>query len=92
MLDALAGPGGIIIGALAGAGAGRVATRWIDLGFADEFLERLQTHLKPNSSALILLVEHQYLTKLNETMASLKGIVLQQTLTDAVVQELLDEA
>lgn len=90
-LGALAGPVGILVGAAAGAGLGRVSTRWIDLGLPDEFLSRLQGYLKPNSSALILLVEHRYLHQLSEAMAGMEGIVMQHTLTDAVVEQLLSE-
>ena len=91
LLGALAGPVGIVIGAATGAGVGRVSANKIDMGFSNEFLDRLQKHLEPNHSALLLLVEHQYLNDLNEAMANVKGIILQQTLTDLVVNELLNE-
>jgi uncharacterized membrane protein len=91
LLGALAGPVGIVVGAAAGAGLGRVSTRWLDLGLPDEFLKRLQSNLKPNSSALVLLVEHKYLKQLSESMAGMEGIVMQHTLTDAVVEQLLQE-
>jgi uncharacterized membrane protein/sporulation protein YlmC with PRC-barrel domain len=91
LLGALAGPVGILVGAAAGAGLGRVSTRWVDLGLPDDFLNRLQGELKPNSSALILVVEHHYVKQLSESMAGMEGIVLQHTLTDAVVEQLLSE-
>jgi uncharacterized membrane protein/sporulation protein YlmC with PRC-barrel domain len=91
LLGALAGPVGIAIGAAAGAGLGRASIHWFDLGLPDEFLNRLKEYLQPNTSALILLVEHQYLNLLSETMAGMEGIVLQHTLTDAVVEQLLKE-
>lgn len=91
LLGALAGPVGIAIGAAAGAGLGRASTRWIDLGLPDEFLKRLQGYLQPNSSALVLLVEHEYVKLLSESMAGEEGMVMQHTLSDAVVEQLLKE-
>jgi uncharacterized membrane protein len=91
LLGALAGPVGIVVGAAAGAGVGRVSTRWIDLGFPDEFLTQLQSYLKPGSSALVILIEDQYVHQLSESLADLKGVVLQHTLTDEVVNQLLEE-
>ena len=91
LLGALAGPVGILVGATAGAGLGRVSTRWIDLGLPDDFLNRLQVHLQPNSSALVVLVEHEYLQQLAAAMANLEGVVMHHTLVDAVVQQLLAE-
>jgi uncharacterized membrane protein/sporulation protein YlmC with PRC-barrel domain len=91
LLGALAGPVGIAVGAAAGAGLGRASTRWIDLGLPNEFLQRMQSTLKPDSSALILLVEHRYLKQLSQSMAEMEGIVLQHTFNDSAVAQLLQE-
>lgn len=91
LLGALAGPVGIVIGAAAGAGIGRATTRWQDLDLPDEFVKQLQGYLQPNTSALIILIEHQYLQMLIDSMADIDGIVMQHTLTDAVVERLLKE-
>jgi uncharacterized membrane protein len=91
LLGALAGPVGIVLGAAAGAGIGAASTHWIDLGFPDEFLTRLQDQLTPGSSALVMLVEHQYMNSLAESLGGLEGVVMQHTLTDEVVDQLLRE-
>jgi uncharacterized membrane protein/sporulation protein YlmC with PRC-barrel domain len=91
LLGALAGPVGIVVGAAAGAGLGRVSTRWVDLGLPNDFLQRLQGYLQPNSSALVLLVEHRYLERLSDSTAGMEGIVMQYTLSDDVVEQLLKE-
>ncbi len=91
LLGALAGPVGIIVGAAAGAGVGRVSTRWIDLGLPDEFLDRLREYLKPNSSALVLLVEHHYVEPLAKSLAGLEGTVIHYSLTDMAVEQILKE-
>jgi uncharacterized membrane protein len=92
LIGLLAGPGGAIIGALTGAGAGGAAGRWIDEGFSDKFLANLQQYLQPGSSALVLLMEHEWVQKAAEAMAGQEGIVFQQTITDTLVKDLLEAA
>ena len=76
-------------GALAGLGAGSLAARWLDLGFSDEFLEGLQEHLQPGSSALVVLVEQEWAQPLSEALDGDDGVILQQALTDELVGELM---
>jgi len=80
-----------VVGALAGAGAGGLAGKKIDLGFSDKFLDGLKQYLKPGTSALIALVEHDYYTQLSEVIAEEEGVFFRQTLTDKLVQQLLAE-
>jgi uncharacterized membrane protein len=90
LVGLLAGPVGAVVGALAGVGAGSLAAKWVDLGFSDKFLAELQEHLQPGSSALIILVEHEWAQPMSEALSDLGGIVLQQTLTDELVEELME--
>jgi uncharacterized membrane protein len=85
------GPIGALVGALAGAGTGKVAAKWIDMGFSNKFLESFQTSLQPGSAALVILVEYQWLAELSKSLAGQEGFVFQQTLTDEMVQHLLEE-
>jgi uncharacterized membrane protein len=91
LLGALAGPVGILIGAAAGAGLGRASTKWIDLGLPNDFLQRFQGYLQPNTSALVLIVEHTYVKPLSNMLAGSKGVIMQQTLNEDVVEQLLAE-
>jgi uncharacterized membrane protein len=91
-----AGPVGAIVGAIAGLGAGSLAAKWVDLGFSDEFLTGLQERLQPGSSALVVLVEHDWIQPLSEALAGDdtrqegdRGVILQQTLTDQMVEDFL---
>lgn len=90
VIGLLAGPPGMIAGALAGAGAGGLAGAWVDKSFSKDFLERFQQHLQPGTSALVMIVEHDSVQQLSEALSDLPGIVLQQTITDTVVEELLE--
>ena len=91
LIGLLGGPAGLIVGALAGAGAGGLAARKIDFGFSDKFLANLQQYLQPGTSALILLVEHDWVGRVSDILAGDAGVLLQQTITDALVEQLLDE-
>jgi uncharacterized membrane protein len=89
LIGLLGGPAGVIIGALAGAGAGAVAGKYIDEGFSDEFLENLQQHLQPGKAALVLLMEHRWARRAAESMADIGGVVIQETISDTLVEDLL---
>lgn len=89
LVGLLAGPGGAVIGALAGLGIGGAAGKRIDKGFSDKFLKNLQEYLQPGSAAVILLVEHQWVRSVADSMGGLEGIVLQQPLTDRLVEDLM---
>jgi uncharacterized membrane protein len=85
------GPIGAVVGALAGAGAGGLAGKTIDLGFSEQFLGGLKQYLQPNTSGLIVLVEHQYYHQLSEVIAEEEGVFFHQALTDRLVEGLLAE-
>jgi uncharacterized membrane protein len=84
----LVGPVGLVVGAIAGAGAGGVAADKIERDFTHEFLENLEQLLQPGRSALVLLVEHEGVQKLNDALSSLKQVVSYQKLSDLVVAQL----
>lgn len=85
-----AGPIGVVIGALAGATTGSVAANRIDMGFSNEFLETFKEHLKPGSSALIILVEHHWSEWLSDALGGVEGVEFRQTLSDKIVEQLME--
>jgi len=89
LIGLVGGPVGVVVGALAGAGAGGLAGAKIDFGFSEQFLNGLKKYLKPDTSALILLVEGEYYQQLSEIITKGKGVFFQQTLTDKLVEQLL---
>jgi uncharacterized membrane protein len=92
LVGLLAGPAGVVIGALAGLGLGGLAGSKIDAGFDNDFLENLDQYLQPGNSALILLMEHHWRRSAKESMDDLGGVVFTQTLTDQLVKDLTDAA
>ena len=92
LIGLLGGPVGVAIGALTGAGAGGLAGKKIDFGFSEQFLDGLKQYLRPNTSALIVLVEHGYYEQLSDIIAEEEGVFFRQTLTDKLVEKLMMES
>jgi uncharacterized membrane protein len=84
----IAGPVGAFLGAAAGAGLGNLAANSVDLGLSDEFLENLQSHLEPASSALVVVVDRQQVDELSGLVSGAKAIILQETLTDETLAQM----
>ena len=92
LVGLLAGPAGVVVGALAGLGLGGLAGSEIDAGFSNEFLENLDQYLQPGSSALILLMEHHWVESAEKSLDAMGGTVFQETLTDRLVKDLTEAA
>jgi uncharacterized membrane protein len=88
-LLAMLGPIGLVAGAVAGGAVGGFAGSRIDLGFPDAFLQNLQQRLKPDHSALLLLIEHQPDQDPEQVKSVLEGAISQSTMVDTLVQEML---
>lgn len=73
---------GMAIGAAAGAASGALAGRLSDYGINDDFIKELGSTIKPNSSALFLLVQKVTADKVLPRMAAFKGHVLKTSLSD----------
>jgi uncharacterized membrane protein len=90
LIGLIGGPIGVVVGALAGAGVGGLAAKWIDLGFSDEFLKSFQEQVQPGSAAALVIVEDQWVTSASEALGDQEGMIFQQTLTDKMVEQLLE--
>jgi uncharacterized membrane protein len=73
---------GLAIGAAAGAASGALAGKLSDYGIPDDFIKQLGGTIKPNSSALFLLVQKVTADKVLPRMAAFKGRVLKTSLPD----------
>jgi uncharacterized membrane protein len=73
---------GMAIGAGVGAASGAIAGRLSDYGIDDNFIRQLGSTIKPNSSALFLLVQQVTADKVLERMKDLRGTVLKTSLSD----------
>jgi uncharacterized membrane protein len=73
---------GVAIGASVGAASGAVAGKLSDYGIPDDFIKQLGGTIKPDSSALFLLVKKVTGDKVLPRMAEFKGRVLKTSLSD----------
>jgi uncharacterized membrane protein len=90
LIGLLGGPVGVIIGAAAGAATGGVAANKIDMGFPDDMLKELESSLSPGSSAILALIQHQWVdavvSELEKTGAKLFRQALKDELTSQLAQ------
>jgi len=63
LVGLLGGPPGAIVGAVAGAATGGAAAEMIDMGFSDQTLRDLQDSLQPGSSAVLALIQHEWVDR-----------------------------
>jgi uncharacterized membrane protein len=92
LIGLLGGPVGVVVGAAAGAATGRAAAKRIDLDFPDEFLQRAQERLEPDTAAVIVLVEDRAAEEVAQALAAFEGQTLRLALTDDHLVRLASEA
>ncbi len=88
LVGLLGGPLGVIIGAAAGAATGGVAANKIDMGFPDDLLAELKDTLKPDSSAILALIQHQWVDQLVAELEKAGATLFRQTLKDELAAQL----
>ncbi|MDA5193283.1 DUF1269 domain-containing protein [Govanella unica] len=81
---------GLAIGGVIGSGAGALAGALSDYGIDDHFIHSLADTLKPDSSALFLLVRKAQPEKVLEDLAQFKGHVLRSSLSPEQEKRLED--
>ena len=91
-LLSLLGPVGLVAGAVAGAVVGGLGAKLIDRGFPSSFLDNLTSRLQPGTSAILVVVEHDWVQPLSKALTDRKGIVLHTELADKLVAEMLADA
>lgn len=80
--------GDLVEGAVLGAGAGFVASKVLDLGFKDDYLQELATQLTPGSSAVVAIVEIEHADAAMQTLHQFQGgRILRTTLSPDVAQQ-----
>jgi len=77
----LAPLGGFVLGGLAGAGLGALSGKLSDYGIDDDFIKSLAQTLKPNTSALFVLVRKAQPEKVLNEVSRFHGHVLRSSLS-----------
>jgi uncharacterized membrane protein/sporulation protein YlmC with PRC-barrel domain len=91
VLGLITGGIGLVAAPAIGAGLGAVTGRVVDRGFDDTFLRSLAEHLQPGRSGLLLIVQSEWRVPVHEALKDVKGVILQQELTDKLIAELTAE-
>jgi uncharacterized membrane protein len=79
---------GMALGAGVGAASGALAGKLSDYGIPDDFIKQLGSTIKPNSSALFLLIQKVTADKALPKIKDFKGHVLKTSLSDEREQRL----
>jgi len=72
---------GAAAGAAFGAGAGALSGKLADYGIDDEFIRSVADHLKPNTSALFLLVRKVQPERVLSELSQFRGRVIRSSLS-----------
>jgi uncharacterized membrane protein len=91
LIGLLGGPAGVIVGATAGAATGGVAASKIDMGFPDETLEEIQSALTPGSSAILALIQHEWVDRVVEELEKQGASLFREELKAEIAEQLESE-
>ena len=87
LMGLIGGPVGMVVGAATGALTGRVAAGRIDMGFPNQYLNRLQEALKPGKSAVLVLLDDDQLSLFAEAVENEGGVFIDQKLTQDILEK-----
>lgn len=82
LIGLLGGPGGAVVGAAAGAATGSMTAAAVNFGFSDEEIKTIKSSLRPNSSALITVVEDKYAESLDKELKQRSGRTWRRTVPE----------
>lgn len=82
LVGLMIGPVGAIVGATAGAATGNRAAKRVELGVSNEKLKTFQENMPPDSSAIILLIEHRWFETARQALSHFNHEFFHQRLTD----------
>ena len=91
LIGLLGGPVGVVVGAAAGAATGGVAANKIDMGFPNDTLKEIQATLTPGSSAILALIQHEWVDRVVEELEKYNAALFRQALKEEVVAQLNQE-
>lgn len=86
---------GLAVGGVLGAGSGALSGSLVDYGINDDFIRSLGQQLKPDSSALFVLVRKAQPDKVLQALSRFRGTVLRTSLSpeqESRLQQALSEA
>lgn len=91
LIGLLGGPVGVIIGAAAGAATGGVAASKIDMGFPNDTLKELDDSLTPGTSAILALIQHQWVDTVVSELEKAGAKLFRQALKEELATQLVED-
>lgn len=91
LIGLLGGPVGVIIGAAAGAATGGVAASKIDMGFPNDTLKELDDSLTPGSSAILALIQHQWVDTVVSELEKAGAKLFRQSIKEELASQLVED-
>lgn len=92
IIGLIAGPGGVVVGAATGAFVGGLAAHFIDSGIPDTRLEQIGKGLRRGTSAIIAIVDTEWVSEVERRLLEAGADVLTETIkTDITEQPSKDE-
>jgi hypothetical protein len=88
ILGVLAGPGAPLVATATGALVGGIASKLRDSGFSNDRLKEIGEALKPGTSAIVAVVEHRWVSELENLMAEAGADVLTESLKEEIAAQL----
>lgn len=84
----LSGPAGIVLGGAVGALVGGLTAKAVDMGLPNKRLKELSEALKPGTSAIVAVIEHKWVTQIEDAMAEAGAAVMREALKADISQQL----
>jgi uncharacterized membrane protein len=88
VIGLLGGPLGVAVGAAVGAAAGGITANKIDMGFPDDTLKELSESLKPGTSAIVALIQHQWVDRVVEELEKQQAALVRQAIKEEITAQL----
>lgn len=88
IIGLLAGPPGVVVGGAVGALVGGAAARVIDTGIPNERLNEIGKTLKPGTSAIVAIVEDEWLAQVQTMLTDASAEVLTESLKGDLAEQL----
>jgi len=81
-----------VFGLVAGAGGGALFGALLNRGVDKKFVNDVKDSMKPNTSAIFLVVEHADMNALRAALAPFHGTLMQTTLDDEIADQIRDSS
>lgn len=84
----LSGPVGIVLAGATGALVGGLTAKAVDMGLPNQQLKEISEALKPGTSAIVAVIEHKWVTQIEEAMAEAGAATMRAAIKADIASQL----